>query len=398
MKKEIYIIGCGPGDILHLTQNAREAIVTCEEVYAFGRFYEFFQSIRDDIKRCSYCELFNKIGNSKAKTVGILVSGDVGFFSMAKTLVERFDNEHKIHTFCGISSLQYFCARVGVSYENIGIVSLHGREQSILGYIAYNRYTFVLTGGENNAVKILKQLSDYGISDITVTVGERLSMPDERIVNGSVAELLRYDFDSLTVLLFENKYYRDRESTLFDKDFIRNETPMTKQEVRWISINMLNIKPSDTVFDIGAGSGSVAIEMSRKAYNGLVYAIEKDAKAHALLNENRLVLGALNLIPVLGEATIEIKKLPIPNKIFIGGSGGNLREIIEYSYRNNPEVAMVINAITLETLSLAINVLKDLGIRPSISCINCARNKVLGEYNLMNANNPVYIISVMPDR
>lgn len=392
MKKKIFIIGSGPGDIMHLTHKAKEAMAACEEVYSFERLGELFRSVRHDIEKCTYEELFIKVGNSCAQTIAIMVSGDVGFFSIAKTILEKFGHEHEIHTLCGISSLQYFCARVGISYENIDVMSLHGRKQSILGHIAYHRHTFVLTGGENNAKKILKSLQKEIPSGIKVMAGEMLSMANERIMVGTVAELSECEFDSLTVLLFENTNHRRKETVLFDQDFIRNKTPMTKQEVRWVSVNMLNIKPSNIVFDIGAGSGSVAIEMSRKAHDGIVYAIEKNAEAYALLNENRLALGALNLIPVFGEATEEIIKLPVPDKVFIGGSGGALREIVQYFFEKNPGVSIVINAITLESLGLAMNVLKDLGITPSVSCLNCSRNKVMDDYNLMMANNPVYII------
>lgn len=393
MRKELYIIGCGPGGIANLTKEALEAINNCEKVFAFDRLCELFRIVREDIESCIYNEIFNKVTNTSAIKIGILVSGDVGFFSMSRTLIDKFGIDYKIYTLCGISSMQYLCSMLGISYENISCVSLHGREKSVLGNIAYNRYTFVLTGGENNASKILKDLHTSGVGNITVTAGEMLSMKDERIIKGSIEELMQYKFDSLTVLLFENEVFKNKEDALFDKDFIRNKTPMTKQEVRWISINTLKINPIDVVYDIGAGSGSVSIEMARKAYNGIVYAIEKNEIAFELLNKNKNFLGALNLITIFDEALIAIKKLPIPNKVFIGGSGGNLSEIIHYLYEINPSVKIVINAITIETLTLAMQVFNEFEINPSVVCLNCARNNVIGNNNLMFANNPVYIIS-----
>ncbi len=392
LEKEVFIIGSGPGDIMHLTPKAREAIINSQEVYAFDRFFDLFTSIRQDIKKCSCDEIVNKVENSFAKTICILVSGDIGFFSIAKTLINKIGCKYNVYSLCGISSLQYFCGKLGISYEDINIVSLHGRQINILGDIAYNRYTFVLTGGKNNASTILQQLHENGVTGITVTAGENLSMPTEKIVSGNIKELLQYNFDSLTVLLFENMNYKDKEKTLFDKDFSRNKTPMTKQEVRWTCTSMLDISPTDIVFDIGAGSGSVAIAMSRKAYKGTVYAIEQNPNAYTVLNENIFNFCALNVISVLGEATNEIKKLPIPSKVFIGGSGGNLREIVEFLYKQNPNVTVVLNAITLETLSLSMSVFEDLAIKPSVLCLNTARNKTVGNYNMMTANNPVYII------
>ena len=97
--------------------------------------------------------------------------------------------------------------------------------------------------------------------------GEMLSMENERILSGTFEEMTKNSFDNLTVLLFENKNAVCKDISLFDEDFIREKTPMTKQEVRWISVNSLKIAPTDIIFDIGAGTGSVSIEMARKAYN-----------------------------------------------------------------------------------------------------------------------------------
>ncbi|MEN8904357.1 MAG: precorrin-6y C5,15-methyltransferase (decarboxylating) subunit CbiE [Clostridiales bacterium] len=392
MKKDIFIIGSGPGDIKQLTQRAIELFNSCEEIYSFDRFYELFKNFRNDIIKCNYAEIIKKIETSKARSIAVLVSGDVGFFSMRKTLVEKLEDRYRVESICGISSLQYFCAKIGIGYENIDIVSLHGREKSILGYLAYNRYTFVLTGGDNNASSILENLYKLGIYNINVIAGEMLSMSKERFIKGTVSDLYQYDFDNMTVLLFENKNYINKENMLFDKEFFRNKTPMTKQEVRWVSVNMLKIKPTDIVFDIGAGSGSVAIEMARKAYNRIVYAFEKDIEAYTLLYDNKKALGALNLIPVFGEALEELKNLPVPDKVFIGGSKGRLREMILYLYKINPEILIVINAITLETLSVAINIFKELNLNVDVTCLNCAKNMTKGDCNLMMANNPVYII------
>ncbi|WP_010249629.1 bifunctional cobalt-precorrin-7 (C(5))-methyltransferase/cobalt-precorrin-6B (C(15))-methyltransferase [Acetivibrio cellulolyticus] len=392
MKKEVFIIGSGPGDIKELTQEALELIASCDEIYSFGRIGELFHSLRDNIIKCSIVDIEDRINHSSKAKIGILVSGDVGFFSMAKTLSEKLDGKYSVHLICGVSSLQYFCAKLKIDYENVKVVSLHGRNANLPGSIAYNRYTFVLTGGENNASYVLKDLVKKGLSGIRVAAGEMLSMVQERIIIGTVEELSEMVFSSLTVLLFENENYKSKENALFDREFMRNETPMTKQEVRWVSINMLEINPCDILFDIGAGSGSVAVEMGRKAYDGLVFAIEKEQSAFELLEKNRSALGALNVIPVFGEASEEMQKLPIPDKAFIGGSSGNLNCIIKYLYQINSEIKLVITAITIETLGMAMAVLKEIDFHAEVVCLNSARNKTIGEYNLMMANNPVYII------
>lgn len=393
MKKNVYIIGAGPGETNELTRKAYKLINDCKEVYSFERIANLNANIRQDINVCTYKEIITKVNKTKADTIAVLVSGDSGFFSIAKTLISSLDNDCITHTVCGISSLQYFCSKIGISYENINIVSLHGRDRSILGNISYNKYVFVLTGGQNSASKVCNDLCENMLSDIKIYAGEFLSMENERIVEGKASEIAQLNLDDLTVLIVENKNYKDKNIPLFDDDFIRGKTPMTKEEIRWTSVNNLKISASDIVYDIGAGTGSVAIEMSRKANDSIVYAIEKDKDAFELLNKNRTKLGAFNVITILGEALDEIKKLPTPDKVFIGGSGGNINEIVKYIYNKNNKVTIVINAITLETLNSAIEVLKQLDFDTKIVCLNSAKSKTMGDYNLMIANNPVFIIT-----
>ena len=135
----------------------------------------------------------------------------------------------------------------------------------------------------------------------------------------------------------------------FDKELSRNETPMTKQEVRWVAVNMMKMEARDVLFDIGrAAAGSY--KWLRKAHEGLVFAIEKKDNAFELLCKNKSDLGALNVIPVFGEALEEIRKLPVPDKVFIGGSGGNLDNWLK-ACMGNEDVKILITAITLETLT-----------------------------------------------
>jgi precorrin-6Y C5,15-methyltransferase (decarboxylating) len=393
MKKEVYIIGAGPGQTNLLTKVAYDLIMQCEAVYSFERIASLNYNLRPDICICTYREIIDRVNASQAKKIAVLVSGDIGFFSITETLISKLDKDCSIQTLCGISSMQYFSAKIGISYEGMNVVSLHGRNKSIFGNIAYHQYVFVLTDGVNSANKICKDLCENGLSHLKVYVGEYLSMENERIIEGSAQEIGELEFNSLAVLVIENPQYIDKSMPLFDEDFLRAKVPMTKEAIRWTSVNNLKISAQDIVFDIGAGTGSVSIEMARKAHEGLVYAVEKNENAYDLLKDNIKHLGAYNVIPILGEAYEEIKKLPVPNKAFIGGSGGNLKDIINYLYRMNKEIQIVVNAITLETLTTAIEAFKAIDFQTKIICINSAKSQTMGQYNLMVANNPVYIIS-----
>lgn len=390
--RKVYILGGGMGDPQLLTGQALSILGACDEVYAFDRLAEQFSVLHKNIRKCSYTGLISLVEQSQADKLGILVSGDTGFYSAARQLKERLGDSVSIESVCGINSLQYLCSKLNIGYEAVNVISLHGRKQSILGSIAFHRYTFVLTGSDNKAEDILRALADQGLGHIKAVVGEGLSMEQERMITGTVHELSGMSFDALSVILFENDKPAEKERPLFDEDFVRDRTPMTKQEVRWTCVNRLELRPEDTVLDIGAGTGSVAIEMSRKVFNGIVYAIEREEEALRLLKKNIDRLGAFNVIPVQGNAAGRLKELPVPDKVFIGGSAGELKEILDYLFEVNPQVGVVINAIALETLSEAVGYLKEHGCGVDITCMNIARNKAIGEHNLMLANNPVYII------
>jgi precorrin-6Y C5,15-methyltransferase (decarboxylating) len=393
MKRKIFIIGAGTGDIGLLTKKASSLIRECDEVFGTLRICECISPLRRDIICCSITEMAAKINASQAAKIAVLVSGDTGFFSLKKSLLKQLDEEAEIESVCGISSLQYLCAKLDISYENIEVVSLHGRDGNILGRVAYNPYVFVLTGGSVKAQDVCKQLCEYGLEQIAVTAGEMLSMERERIIKGTARELSSQEFDDLTVLLIENPHYVEHDLPLKDSDFIRENVPMTKEEVRWITVAKLAVLPDDVVYDIGAGTGSVAIELARKAYRGLAFAIEKEEIAVELIKRNRKNLGAYNLVAIADEAPAGLESLPTPNKAFIGGSSGNLREIVELLVAKNPNVRIAVNAVTLETLTQSLNVLSDIGFKTDVVCINAARAKKVGGYNMMMANNPVYIIT-----
>jgi precorrin-6Y C5,15-methyltransferase (decarboxylating) len=174
---------------------------------------------------------------------------------------------------------------------------------------------------------------------------------------------------------------------------------MTKEEIRWLSIQKLGISPTDTVYDIGAGTGSVSVEMARKAFDGFVYAIETKEDACALIRQNITKHGAFNIEIVHGEAPTVLDSLPVPDKAFIGGSSGNMDGILEKLTNLNPEIKIVVNAITIQTLNQAIEGFTQYGLTDTdIICVNIAKSKKTGHYDMMMAQNPIFIISGKRDK
>ena len=242
---------------------------------------------------------------------------------------------------------------------------------------------------------LCEELLEYGLPEVTLYVGERLHYPDERITKGSPAELKGKTFDGLCVALIENPGYHDGvRSCIPDEEFLRGSAPMTKSEVRSLSVAKLGLSRDSVAWDVGAGTGSVTIEMALAASEGQVFAVEKKPEAAALIRENCRRFGTPNVQVTEGTAPEALKDLPAPTHVFIGGSSGNLREILELLLEKNPKVRLVINAITLETVSEANACLKELPFTDvEITQIQTAKSKKVGSYQMMLGQNPVYIFA-----
>jgi len=391
---QVFVIGAGPGRIDLLSGYAVEMIKQADLVLATERLHAKFKGLNANSIACPLSKIPEIIAGSRTRAakIAVLVSGDVGFYSFADTLKRKLPDEELIFV-NGFSSLQYLAAKRQVAYEQIKTVSVHGREKSVIPYVCYNEKVFVLTGGKYKAHHVIKELVTAGLGEVVVTVGENLADERERLVTATAQELQGMEFENLAVMLITNKNYVNVAVGLKDEDFSRARVPMTKAEIRNLSLAALNISPRDIVYDIGAGTGSVAIAMARRAYESFVYAIEKSPAAITLLEQNRRQLRAYNLKIIQAEAPAGLKDLPPPDKVFIGGSAGNLAAILDVIFAKNQFVRVVVNAVTLETLHEAVACFEDRGIEPEVIAVNIAKAKKTGSYRLLRAHNPVYIIS-----
>ena len=396
---KVNIIGIGPGNPELLTREAALAIEQSNILIGDSRMLAAYttekKTVFQTISTAKILDIIKELDPAK-DIVGILVSGDIGFFSLTKTIADKL-SACEVKRFCGISSLVYFTQKLDMSWDDAKIISMHGRNNNLVAAVAKNTKVFSLTGGENSPAKLCKELCDCGYSDVFVYVGENLSYADEKITKGFASELVGMEFPSLSVMMIINDKPIDGchyVHGLPDDFFVRAKVPMTKQEVRSISISKLSPRSTDIIYDIGAGTGSVSVELALIAKNGKVWAFERNPEAIELIRMNSKKLNVQNLEIIEGEASAEIKETPAPDCVFIGGSGGNLHSMLDTIYLKNKEARLVINAITIETLSSALDYYKNKSdYEIEIVNVFCARSQKIGSYNLMKAQNPVYVIS-----
>lgn len=401
-KRQLYLVGIGMGNEKNRTVEAEQICQSADLLIGARRMLQsvktegkaVFESYKPDEIAAYLAE------HPQYETAAVLLSGDIGFYSGAKKLydaIERTEGleQMEIYPVSGISSVVYFCGKLGVSWEDVHLLSLHGRKQNLIDAVKYHEKVFVLCGEKDGIPKICCKLKEYGLGDVKVAVGTDLSYEQERIVQGTAESLMKEDFAPLSVLLICNPDVKKRIGHGLDDDlFLRGKVPMTKSEVRSISLSKLRLHKDAVVWDVGAGTGSVSIEAASLAKDGVVYAIEKKDEAIDLLEQNKRKFGTDNLEIIKGLAPEALEELPAPTHAFIGGSSGNLKEILEVLLEQNPRVRVVINAIALETVAEAMQCLKSMAFTDvDIAQVSVAKGKKLGSYEMMMGQNPVYIFS-----
>ena len=400
-KLRVNIVGIGPGNPDLLTGEARQAIAASNILLGDKRMLSAFadssKTVYDTIKTSAIAEVAAKADPAK-DVLAVLVSGDVGFFSLAKTISGKLPDCECVR-YCGISSLVYFASKLQLSWDDAKIVSMHGRDQNLVAAVAQNKKVFSLTGGDHSPQALCKQLCEHGLGQVLVYVGENLSYPEEKITQGTAEEISALSFPSLSVMMLLNDEANCFEPTvhgLADDLFMRSKVPMTKQEVRSVSMSKLMPKATDVIYDIGAGTGSCSVELALIAKQGKVWAFERNPVAVELLGKNKELFGLTNLDVIAGEALENIKTMPAPDCVFVGGSGGDLCEMLDVIYAKNSKCRIVINAITVETLAQVAAYYKEHSDY-SLEIVNVfvARSKKLGSYNLMMAQNPVYVMTAL---
>ena len=403
LKPHITLLGIGMGSEETLTIQGKKAAENADLIIGAKRLAD---AVCQAGKPVLYEYRSNVIAeyikaHPEYENIVIALSGDVGFYSGAKKLLEAIRSSHQpeesnIEVICGISSVVYFMSKIGLSWDDAKITSAHGKNCNLISMIRENPKVFSILGTGDAVAKLAQKLVEYGMGEVSLYVGENLSYEEERIFVKNAWELTDYDGRALSVVCAVNKQAKQAFTThgLPDESFIRGKAPMTKEEVRCVSLFKLQLKKDSVCYDVGAGTGSVSVEMALRADQGQVFAIEKKEEAAVLLAENKRKFAVDNLEIIKGEAPSAMEELPAPTHAFIGGSSGNLKEIVALLLKKNEKVRMVVNCITLETISEAIELLKEYQFEvQEVVQLAAARGKKLGSYHLMMGENPIYIIT-----
>lgn len=406
--RKVTIIGAGPGNPDLLSRAALDAIDIADVVIGAHRALVGID-VPPDVVRCELVKTADIVAAltdaASWQRAVVVMTGDVGLFSGARRLVEALSGDARVDVriIPGISSASYLAARLARPWQDWRFASAHGVACDIVAEAERAGELFLVTSGGEDPSRLSGELVQAGFGDARVTVAERLSYPDERITCATASEIAGQTFDDLNVMLIDfaggagspaNSRWPYASSGIPDELFIRGDVPMTKQEVRAVALAKLRLTATDTVWDVGAGTGSVSIEAALVARAGSVWAVERNATGVRLIRENADAFGCGNVHAVPGVAPEALAKLPVPDAVFVGGSAGELPSIVEAALEKNSQVRLCVPCVTVETLTEACALLSGSRFKGFEACqVSAARAEAVGSHHLMKAQNPVFLVS-----
>lgn len=412
--RKVTIIGAGPGNPDLLSRAALDAIDIADVVIGAHRALVGID-VPPDVVRCELVKTADIVAAltdaASWQRAVVVMTGDVGLFSGARRLVEALsgDAQVDVRVVPGISSASYLAARLARPWQDWRFASAHGVACDIVAEAERAGELFLATSGGEDPSRLSGELVQAGFGDARVTVAERLSYPDERITCATASEIAGQTFDDLNVMLIEfaggagspagasraaSSRWPYASSGIPDELFIRGDVPMTKQEVRAVALAKLRLTATDTVWDVGAGTGSVSIEAALVARAGSVWAVERNAAGVRLIRGNADAFGCGNVHAVPGVAPEALAKLPVPDAVFVGGSAGELPSIVEAALEKNSQVRLCVPCVTVETLTEACALLSGSRFKGFEACqVSAARAEAVGSHHLMKAQNPVFLVS-----
>ena len=405
---KVVLVGIGMNGERHLTPEARRALDRAQVLFGAPRMLESFAG---NYKKYPFytgdrilpiLSDFQETSREETVCAGILFSGDTGFYSGCRNLVpalQKLDGA-EVQVLPGISSVSALAAAVGICWQDGKILSTHGISEEdwipeFLDAAKHRAKTFLITSGAKDVRRMGQLLAERHRGNCICHIGCNLGMAQEQILRLSPEACMDFREPGLCTVLVENPEPQPRRLTpgMVDDAFTREKVPMTKEEVRALSICKLHLTAPAVVYDIGSGSGSVSVEMAGLDPSVKVYSIEVKEDAYDLTCRNVEKFGFVNVTAVRGAAPECLKSLPDPTHVFIGGSGGHLEEILVHLMNRKRPIRVVLNTVTLETLAEASRLMVKYELEGEICQVQVSRSRKAGSYHLMQGQNPVNIIS-----
>ena len=406
---EIVLAGVGMGHRNNLTKEVIEAIESADillgaermlQLYPKGIEKKPFYQAKQILPYLQ--EIQEKNVFLEKRKIVILFSGDSGFYSGCQSLYIALQEEVQegrlqasIRILAGVSSVAYLAACIGESYQDAAIYSMHGKAVCNLAQkIERESKTYILMSGVKDVNRIGQLLREADMNECEVVTGYQLSYEEQQICSRTPEECFALTKEGLYTCLVKNPKVVPKRLThgIADEEFIRDKIPMTKEEVREVSICKLRLEQGAVVYDIGSGTGSIAVEVANLSEDISVYAIEQKQEAVSLLTKNIEKFGLQNVKVVETKVPTGLDALPMATHAFIGGSSGRMKEILEKLYQINPKMRIVINAISMETIAQLKEIVSQYPIeQEEIVQMQVNRAKQVGQYHLMQAENPVWI-------
>lgn len=398
---QVTLLGLGAGNDQALTAQDRETLFGAQCIVGAARL---LQQLPEGCTQCRVAatkpqKILEALQAAACEQAVVAYSGDSGFYSGCRNLVPLLEQAGVSYTVRpGISSVQMLAAALHRPWQDWVLVSAHGVQCNAVAAVSQGKPAFFLTGGSLGVPQLCRQLVDAGLGELPVTVGEDLGTPQQRITSGTARQMAEESFSSLCVLLAEAAPEPPRRTPGWpDEWFVRGKVPMTKRFVRAAAFAALGPRPGETLWDVGAGTGSVSVEMAAQTPGGTVYAVECEREALDLIHQNRSKFHTWNLRVVEGRAPEILADLPVPDAVFVGGSKGKMEPILEEALAKNPQVRLCISCIALETLSSVLSICQAHGLQPQVTQLAVSSAKPMGHLHLMMAQNPVFLVTVHCD-
>ncbi|EAZ91057.1 bifunctional cobalt-precorrin-7 (C(5))-methyltransferase/cobalt-precorrin-6B (C(15))-methyltransferase [Crocosphaera chwakensis] len=413
----IKVIGIGLNGKESLTTKIQKIVDNANLLMGSDRHLSYFQDHPGDKVIISNfykdIKILQQI-KSYHESIVILVSGDPLFFGLGRLLLEQFEVE-ELEFYPNVSSIQLAFSRIKIPWHDATIISGHGRDldELITSLQQGIRKIAILTDSKNNPQAIANLFLSLNIPiNYRIWVCENLGHTNEKVncFTPQILANLRSDqFAALNVVILVQKNdisltKKELDNLPFfgieDHYFLSfKDRPglMTKKEIRMIILGELGLKSKEVIWDIGAGTGSVSIEIARLCPNSQVFAIEKTAIGINLINKNCQRFDLDNITPVQTKAPDKLTTLPLPNRTFIGGSGGNLIDILDICKEKLVEDGIILVALaTLENLVISLDWINKNNCDYQLLNINISRSLSIAHLTRLSPLNPIFLVKIFP--